>query len=338
MSPPHDRIPSLVQYCQRVASLHVDAISSLGDELRYDLVKPILERCTVDQLLRLEEGSPYLTKETPEIWKNLSFERYPLAAERYNRGDLEEPESWKTQYFVLVEEETERIEQAGIKIRRQRQEAEDRKKEQEIKITTQLPPAKRRWGVPVQPKTLFQKTRLETSRIQKSVFAPPMLPPMPSGGKNYRVLAPGKPDLLPPPPSGMVSPRVTVTTVVHRVPTTGAFPPKLPVKRQSSHKSVPPLPLPSTSSLSSPSRGNSGGLTSASKPRLPSSSSVSPLASLSSASVSTQTSTEPPLKKPRTVEYPPIASESRPSRSPIKRDPMASLFLPKHRAYSQRIK
>ncbi|KAJ7047106.1 RNA polymerase II transcription factor SIII subunit A-domain-containing protein [Mycena alexandri] len=336
MSRPDDRVPTLVQYCQRVAAIHVDAISSLGDEFRYDLVKPILERCTVDQLLRLEQGSPYLTKETPEIWKNLSLQRYPLAAERYNRGDLEEPESWKTQYFVLVEEEAQRIEQAGIKIRRQRQEAEDRKKEQEIKLTTQLPPAKRRWGVPVQPKTLFQKTRSEASRIRKSIFAPPMLPPMPSGGKNYRVLAAGKPDLLPPPPSGMVSPRVTVTTVVHRVPATGAFPPRLAVKRQSSHKSVPPLPSSSASSPSSPSRGNSSGLTSASKLPLSSSSSVSSLTSLSS--MSTQSSTQPPLKKPRTAEYPHITSESRPSRSPIKRDPMASLFLPKHRAYSQRIK
>lgn len=34
------------------------AISSLGDELRYDIVKPILERCSVEHLLRLEQASP----------------------------------------------------------------------------------------------------------------------------------------------------------------------------------------------------------------------------------------------------------------------------------------
>lgn len=75
MALPEDRVPTLVQYCQRVAAVHVDgpslrislpsrtdrdipAISSLGEDFRYDLVKPILERCNVDQLLRLEQASP----------------------------------------------------------------------------------------------------------------------------------------------------------------------------------------------------------------------------------------------------------------------------------------
>ncbi|KAJ7172203.1 RNA polymerase II transcription factor SIII subunit A-domain-containing protein [Mycena filopes] len=320
-----NRVPTLVQYCQRVAAVHVDAISSLGDELRYDLVQPILERCTVDQLMRFEELSPYLQKETPEIWKKLCFQTYPLAAERYNRGDLEEPASWKDHYFILVQEEAERIEQAGQKIRRQRQEAEDRKKEQEIKLTTQLPPGKRRWGVPAPPKTLFQKTRSEASRIQKSIFATPMLPPMPSSGKNFRVLA-RKPDLLPPPPSGVASTRVTVTTVVHRVPV-----------KPSSHNFFPSIAPSSASSLPSPSRRNGSGSTTASKPPPPSSS-VSSLASLPSATMSTQSSPQPPLKKARMADYPSGPSESRPPRSPIKRDPMASLFLPKHRAHSQRTK
>lgn len=34
------------------------AIYSLGDDLTYNLVKPILERCSTEQLCRLEEDSP----------------------------------------------------------------------------------------------------------------------------------------------------------------------------------------------------------------------------------------------------------------------------------------
>jgi elongin-A len=85
------RIPTLVTLCQRgeddrlhrktdrlhpltVASTHVDcmcrrsriipgsnsciAITGLGDDLTYPLVKPILERCSAEQLLRLEHASP----------------------------------------------------------------------------------------------------------------------------------------------------------------------------------------------------------------------------------------------------------------------------------------
>ncbi|KAJ7685443.1 RNA polymerase II transcription factor SIII subunit A-domain-containing protein [Mycena polygramma] len=356
MSLPDDRVPTLVQYCQRVAAVHVDAISSLGDELRYDLVRPILERCTVDQLLRLEQSSPYLEKDTPEIWKALCFRTYPPAAERYHRGEIQEPASWKDQYFVLVEEEARRIEEVGLKIRRQRQEAEDRKKEQEIKITTQLPPPKRRWGAPVQPKTLFQKTKSEASRLQKNMYAKPMFPPMPSG-KNYRVLPPDNSAVLPLSQSGAASSRVTVTTVIHRVLLPGssalsaARPSKAPVTESSlkSPSSVAPLTASSStlsSSVSAPSPSRRNGSTylasSPSKPT-PSSSSVLSLPSISSATVSTlQGSPQPPLKKRRQTspEFSPTKSESRPPRPSIsvKRDPMASLFLPKNRAYSQRIK
>ncbi|KAJ6597195.1 RNA polymerase II transcription factor SIII subunit A-domain-containing protein [Mycena vulgaris] len=348
MSLPDDRVPTLVQYCQRVAAVHVDSISSLGDELRYDLVKPILERCTVDQLLRLEQASPYLQKDTPEIWKALCFRDYVSAAERYHRGQIQEPESWKDQYFVLVEEEARRIEEVGSKIRRQRLEAEERKKEQEIKITTQHPPSKRRWGVSAQPKTLFQKTKSEASRLQKNMYAKPMFPPMPPSGKNYRVLPPDNSVLLPTFLSGAASSRVTVTTVQHRVSAPGsAVAPasrssKAPVN-QSSQKCLPSIPPPApspTSSASSSSLPRRNSNVSPSKPPI-SSSSVFSFTSLSSATMSTLQSTaqSPPKKRRQTSsDFSPIAPESRPPRPsiPVKRDPMASLFLPKHRAYSQR--
>lgn len=39
-------------------SNHHTAITNLGDDLTYDLVKPVLERCCAEQLLRLEHASP----------------------------------------------------------------------------------------------------------------------------------------------------------------------------------------------------------------------------------------------------------------------------------------
>ncbi|KAJ7632832.1 RNA polymerase II transcription factor SIII subunit A-domain-containing protein [Roridomyces roridus] len=283
MSLPDDRVPTLVQYCQRVASVHVDSISSLGDELRYDLVKPILERCTVDQLMRLEQASPYLQKETPEIWKGLCFRTYPAANDRYRRGEILEPDSWKEQYFDLVQEEARKFEAVGNKIRRQRLEAEERKKDSGIRVTTQQPTGKRRWGVSVQPKTLFQKTKSEASRLQKNMYSKPMLPPMPNNGKNYRVLPAANSALL---PTSTSNSRVTVNTVVHSVSASG-----------------------SSSSVSSTSKG-------------------SPL-------VTTSNPVESPRKKPR-LDLP--ADSQLPKPMAVKRDPTASLFLPKHRAYSQRIK
>ena len=37
---------------------HLQAIATLGNDLSYPLVKPILERCTAEQLFLLEESSP----------------------------------------------------------------------------------------------------------------------------------------------------------------------------------------------------------------------------------------------------------------------------------------
>ncbi|KAJ7272060.1 RNA polymerase II transcription factor SIII subunit A-domain-containing protein [Mycena haematopus] len=343
MALPDDRVPTLVQYCQRVAAVHVDAISSLGDELRYDLVKPILERCTVDQLLRLEQASPYLKKDTPEIWKELCFRTYHTAAERYRRGEIQEPDSWKDQYFVLVEEEARRIEEVGLKIRRQRKEAEERKKEQEIKITTQLPQAKRRWGVPTPPKTLFQKTKSETSRLQKNVYARPIFPPMPARGKNYRVLPPDNSVLLPP-QSGATPSRVTVNIVTHPVTTPGVVIPRSSNAPESSQTTLPSVAprlknSPSASS-SGPSssfsrKDSSVSLTTSSSKSTPSSFSIVGLSSVAMSSI--EDATQSPRKKSRckSPEFSPTNPETRPPR-PTKRDPMASLFLPKHRAYSQR--
>jgi elongin-A len=38
------------------------AIATLGDDLSYPLVKPILERCTAEQLLEIEGSSPVRAK------------------------------------------------------------------------------------------------------------------------------------------------------------------------------------------------------------------------------------------------------------------------------------
>ncbi|KAJ3480709.1 hypothetical protein NLJ89_g12263 [Agrocybe chaxingu] len=140
--PPHRRLPTLVQLCQRAAVANIDAIYSLGDTLAYPLVKPVLEECSPEQLVRFEQLSPHLRKDTPEIWKDLCFRKYRLTAvERYSfDDDPQEPDSWKSRYF---DAEAKRIEEVGSRIRSQRREADERKKEKEVKYTDRVPPPKR---------------------------------------------------------------------------------------------------------------------------------------------------------------------------------------------------
>lgn len=107
---------------------------------------------------------------------------------------------------ILRAMEAKRFEEIGSRIRSQRLEAEERKREKETKFTSDLPPAKRargctcvdhriftQWLIPslcsgngaAQPKSLFQKTRTEASKVQKSMFGPQMRPPMLAAVKSY---------------------------------------------------------------------------------------------------------------------------------------------------------
>ncbi|CCM04400.1 uncharacterized protein FIBRA_06577 [Fibroporia radiculosa] len=186
------RIPSLVQICQRVAAAHSDSICGLSGGIRYDLLIPILESCSPETLLRLEQDSPKkegksVLMQGLDIWRRLSFRTYPIVTEQYRSNGIEEPESWRDEFFLLRDMEAKRFEELGSRLRTIRQEAADRRKETQIKITDRLPQTKRsrNWGA-YQPKTLLQKTRSEAARMQKGIYGTPMIPPMPTA-KNYRV-------------------------------------------------------------------------------------------------------------------------------------------------------
>jgi elongin-A len=207
---------------------------------------------------------------------------------------------------ILQEAEAKRLEEIGSRIRSQRLEADERKKGREVKMTDSVLPMKRpRTGCksvrfllffpiltlllvgstsPTPPKTLFQKTRTEASKLQKSIYSARILPPMP-GGKGYRPLP--KTSNTPihlATPSAASGSRVTVKTVQYRRPSVT-------------------LPAPVATPTSSP------------------------------IAISTA-----PIKKPAPLPSSLTAPTDNPSPKPLpppKKDPMATLFMPKHRTFSQ---
>ncbi|KAJ3801477.1 RNA polymerase II transcription factor SIII subunit A-domain-containing protein [Lentinula aff. detonsa] len=306
------RIQSLVQLCQRVAGNHIESISSVG-ELPFTLVQPILERCSAEQLLRLEDASPHLKGDTEELWRTLCRRTYSAMMERLEDGTDAVPDSWRTHFYILREAEARRLEEVGSRIRSQRLEADERKKEREVKFTERLPPPKRQrtgWNMPTQPRTLFQKTRSEASRLQKNMYNTRMIPPM-LKAKDYRATGSiASPPLL---AQTSYSNRVTVKTVTRRPSSTTAGssePDTLP------SKTLNPSPLKPTTSTSSTWKAETRSLLSSSNGTL----------------------TIPRKYTPKNAQIPSSEQVPSPSKSfPVaKRDPMASLFVPKHRAYSQR--
>ncbi|KAK2466745.1 hypothetical protein APHAL10511_001003 [Amanita phalloides] len=284
------RIPTLVSLCQRVAGAHVDSITTLGSEICFHLAKPILERCSAEQLLLIEKASPQLEDEIDDLWMDLCIRKYPRMAQRYLTYEEVDPKSWRDRHFAMQEAEAKRLEELGCRLRSQRQEAEELKKERAIKLTDRVPPGKRLkigWGMS-QPKSLFQKTRSEASKMQKAVYRARALPPMPAS-KGY---APTAKLLLPPPPQQPS--RVTVNTVKRRLYSPDTTPDK------------PPVPLPMNA--------------------------VQPEKPLPCNTTNMTTGGPPPQLSQTSADTIP----NRPHVKTPKKDPMACLFLPKHRASSQR--
>ncbi|KAJ3993953.1 RNA polymerase II transcription factor SIII subunit A-domain-containing protein [Lentinula boryana] len=300
------RIQSLVQLCQRVAGNHIESISSVG-ELPFTLVQPILERCSAEQLLRIEDASPVY------LWRSLCRRTYSTIMERLEDGTDAVPDSWRTHFYILREAEARRLEEVGSRIRSQRLEADERKKKREVKFTERLPPPKRQrtgWNMPTQPRTLFQKTRSEASKLQKNMYNTRMIPPM-LKGKDYRPTSSiASAPLL---AQTSYSNRVTVKTITRRPSsaTAGSSEPDTLPSKTLNHS-----PLKPTTSPSSTWKTETRSLFSSSNGAL----------------------TIPRKDTPKNTQISSSEIVPSPSKSfPVaKKDPMASLFVPKHRAYSQR--
>ncbi|KAI0724986.1 RNA polymerase II transcription factor SIII subunit A-domain-containing protein [Fomitopsis betulina] len=298
---PAYRIPTLVQLCQRVASNHVDSIFTVSG-MNYTLVKPILENCSAETLLRLEQTNLEVAQESAEIWKGLCLRTSIKAAELCTSDQCPEPESWRDQYFALQEMEAQRFEELKSRLRTIRQEADDRKKGSQIKLTDRLPPAKRTkpWSVPVQPKTLIQRTRHEAARMQKGIYGTPML-----------------------------AMKAKISRTASSVP---------PAKRPTSTSTTPSTP----SGSSGPSTNRSGSrVTVTAVPIRRTAVSASPPAVQDTAPPPTSMSAFDTAQCGLPSTSPPPASHSPPPRSvltrvvPAKKDPVSSIFMPKHRAHSQ---
>ena len=215
------------------------------------------------------------------------------------------------------------LEEARSKLRSKLMKAVEHKKEREVKYTDRVPPPKRsRTGctqfnhilppnsgthgdayfypgnTSVPAKTLFQKTRSEASKIQKNIYNSRILPPMPTA-KNYGQVAPQM-GLEP------SSSRVTVNTVMKRRPTS--------------------TPLTSWTGTSETSLSAQSASSSATSPTRQLLKTASPISIYSS----------PPATALTASESPRIAKSSPPMNKTIKKDPMAALFVPKRKAYSQR--
>lgn len=87
---------SLHEMCIRVLQKNVDALEYTGG-VPFDILEPILLKCSAAQLDQIEYYNPYLAEDTNDLWK--------VHVQRHCRGKKrQEMESWREMYQVSEEE------------------------------------------------------------------------------------------------------------------------------------------------------------------------------------------------------------------------------------------
>lgn len=171
---PARQCATLSQYCHRVVAKNIDFLHDVGD-VPYRVLKPVLDVCSAQSLLRLERKAPHIALEDEEVWRALCLREFP-ALELDDDG---EPDSWRDYYHELKEDAESRIEQAASRMRSLREEERAHKRARQIVVTDKQPPTRRARGGAPRPKTLFEKTRKEAQKASKAHVGSSMPVPQP---------------------------------------------------------------------------------------------------------------------------------------------------------------
>ncbi|KAF7710957.1 elongin A, like isoform X2 [Silurus meridionalis] len=87
---------TLYQQCIRTLQNNIDSIYEIGG-VPFEILEPVLERCTPEQLLRIEECNPVYIGVTDHLWEKHCIKDF-------RNAQLEEYESWREMYLRLFEE------------------------------------------------------------------------------------------------------------------------------------------------------------------------------------------------------------------------------------------
>nr|XP_056702864.1 elongin-A [Euleptes europaea] len=95
------KMMSLYEQCIRVLSNNIDSIYEVGG-VPFAVLEPVLERCTPEQLYRIEECNHFLTEDTNELWHNHCLRDF-------KKEKPEELESWREMYLRLHDAREQRL-------------------------------------------------------------------------------------------------------------------------------------------------------------------------------------------------------------------------------------
>nr|XP_020474162.1 LOW QUALITY PROTEIN: elongin-A [Monopterus albus] len=95
------KMMTLYEQCIRVLQNNIDSIAEVGG-VPFDILEPVLERCTPEQLYRIEQSNQCFTEDSDELWMR-------HCQRDFKRESPQEYESWREMYLRLHDEREERL-------------------------------------------------------------------------------------------------------------------------------------------------------------------------------------------------------------------------------------
>ncbi|GLD59397.1 transcription elongation factor B polypeptide 3 [Lates japonicus] len=95
------KMMTLYEQCIRVLQNNIDSIAEVGG-VPFDILEPVLERCTPEQLYRIEQNNQCFTEDSDELWMR-------HCQRDFKRETPQEYESWREMYLRLHDEREERL-------------------------------------------------------------------------------------------------------------------------------------------------------------------------------------------------------------------------------------
>ncbi|KAE9419380.1 hypothetical protein Angca_003332 [Angiostrongylus cantonensis] len=101
-------VTSLFNLCLRLL-MNNTRVLFYAEFINFDVVKPILEKCTPDELAHIERKHRYLEEDTGELWQRFVSKKYP--GEELGCHSL-----WKELYYFMEKEKEEKLKQVTSRI------------------------------------------------------------------------------------------------------------------------------------------------------------------------------------------------------------------------------
>ncbi|NWR55646.1 ELOA1 protein, partial [Bucorvus abyssinicus] len=92
---------TLYEQCIRVLQNNIDSLHEVGG-VPFEILEPVLTRCTPEQLFRIEECNPMFTEESDHLWKK-------HCQRDFKNESVLECESWREMYLRLFNQREEKL-------------------------------------------------------------------------------------------------------------------------------------------------------------------------------------------------------------------------------------